>query len=189
VKIFIYHDLRIWSSLDSRISQISDFGASQVHDSRASQVHDSRASQVHDSRTSQVTIILKWTVVSHEEARFGCLFRTLPKNLKSTQKPVRFPMQTSRFHETGIIIPMMIHELISRISENPTFRGCKVFPRFHNTSPLGKQVDSDDPISRISLNSSKKCHPRNVGVDTCPPDFSQQSYRGSFLKLPPRPYK
>jgi hypothetical protein len=44
VKIFIYHDFRIWTSLDSRIPQISDFGASRVHDSRVSQVHDYRAS-------------------------------------------------------------------------------------------------------------------------------------------------
>jgi hypothetical protein len=80
----------------------------------------------------QVSIILKWTTDSREEARFGYHFRILPENLKNTQKPVRFPTRTSRFHETGIIILMMINELISRISANPTFRGCKVFPEFPN---------------------------------------------------------
>jgi hypothetical protein len=90
-----------------------DYRASRVHDSRASQVHDSKASQVHDSRASQVSTILEWTVDSREEARFGYHFRTLLENLKNTQKPVKFPSRTSHFHEIGIIIPMMIHELIS----------------------------------------------------------------------------
>jgi hypothetical protein len=65
------------------------------------------------------------------------------------------------------------------------------FPDFPNTSPSGKRVDSDNPIPRKSKNFSKKRHHRNVGVDMCPPEISQQSTRGEFLKLPPppRPYK
>jgi hypothetical protein len=45
--------------------------------------------------------------------------------------------------------------------------------------------------SRKLLNFSKKCHPWNVRVDTRPPETSQRSIRGVFLKLPPppRPYK
>jgi hypothetical protein len=34
---------------------------------------------------------------------------------------------------------------------DPTFRGCKVFAQFPNTSPSGKRVDSDDPVPRINL--------------------------------------
>jgi hypothetical protein len=64
------------------------------------------------------------------------------------------------------------------------------FPEFPNTSPSGKRVDSDDPIPRKSQNFSKERHPRNVGVDTRPPEISQRSNRGEFLKLPPpRPSK
>jgi hypothetical protein len=61
------------------------------------------------------------------------------------------------------------------------------FPEFPNTSPSRKRVDSDDPIPRKSQNFSKKRHPRNVGVDTRPPEISQRSNRGEFLKLPPLP--
>jgi hypothetical protein len=73
--------------------------------------------------------------------------------------------------------------------DNPTFRGCKVFPEFPNTSLLGKWFDSDDPIPQKLLNSSKKCHPRNVGVKTRFPENPQRSYRDGFLELPPHPYK
>jgi hypothetical protein len=61
-EIFTHHNIRIWTSLDSRISQVRDSRSSCVHDSRSSQVHDSRSSQirdfkalqVHDSRSSQI---------------------------------------------------------------------------------------------------------------------------------------
>jgi hypothetical protein len=66
-------------------------------------------------------------------------------------------------------------------------RGWRFFPEFPNTSPSGKQVDSDDPIPRKLLNFSKKPHPRNVGVDTRPLETSQRSNRGGFLKLPLSP--
>jgi hypothetical protein len=103
--IFARHDPRIWTSLDSRASpihdsrssrvhdfsssQIHDFKASQVHDSRSSQirdfkalhVHDSRSSQIRDLKASQVSTTLKWTLDSSEEARLGCHFRSLLKNL------------------------------------------------------------------------------------------------------------
>jgi hypothetical protein len=69
--------------------------------------------------------------------------------------------------------------------DNSTFRGCKCFIELPNTSPSGKWVDSDDPFPRKLSNFGKKCHPRNVGVDTCPPENSQRSNRGDFLKLPP----
>jgi hypothetical protein len=79
-------------------------------------------------------------------------------------------------HFTNFIIPD-----VSRVTG---------FPEFPNTSPSGKRVDSDDPIPRKSQNFGKKRHPRNVGVDTRPPEISQRSNRGGFLKLPPpRPYK
>jgi hypothetical protein len=76
-------------------------------------------------------------------------------------------------------------KLISWTSANSTFRGWKVFPEFPNTSPSGKRVDSDDLFPRKLLNSGKKRHPRNVRVDTRPPENSQRSNRGEFLKLPP----
>jgi hypothetical protein len=79
--------------------------------------------------------------------------------------------------------------LISWISSNPTFRRWKIFPEFPNTSPSGKRVDSDNPNPQNFRILVKKCHPRNVGVDTRPPGTSQRSNRGGFLKLPPHPYK
>jgi hypothetical protein len=43
--------------------------------------------------------------------------------------------------------------------DNPTFRGCKDFTKFPNTSPSGKRVDSDDPFPRQLLNLDKKTSP------------------------------
>jgi hypothetical protein len=61
------------------------------------------------------------------------------------------------------------------------------FPEFPNTSPSGKQVDSDDPIPRTFRSFSKKRHPRNIGGDTRHPETSQRSNRGTFAELPPSP--
>jgi hypothetical protein len=57
------------------------------------------------------------------------------------------------------------------------------FPKFPNTSPSGKRVDSDDPIPRTFQNFSQKRHPRNVGGDTRHPETSQRSNRGAFAEL------
>jgi hypothetical protein len=58
IKTFTRYNLRTWSSVDFRFSQIPipdcDFGTSQVRDSRSSQIHDFGASQVQGSRSSQV---------------------------------------------------------------------------------------------------------------------------------------
>jgi hypothetical protein len=113
VDIFTHHNLRIWTSLDSRISQvhdsrssrvhdsgsspvhdsrssqIRDFRALHVHDSRSPQIHDFKASQVHDPRASQVSTTLKWKADSHEEARFGCHFCTLLENLSHEFRQTR----------------------------------------------------------------------------------------------------
>jgi hypothetical protein len=43
------------------------------------------------------------------------------------------------------------HMNLSTNLADPTFRGCKVFAQFPNTSPSGKRVDSDGPIPRIDL--------------------------------------
>jgi hypothetical protein len=59
------------------------------------------------------------------------------------------------------------------------------FPKFPNTTPSAKRVDSDDPIPRTFQNFSKKRHPRNVGGDTRHPETSQRSNRGAFAELPP----
>jgi hypothetical protein len=83
------HDSRSSWVYDSSSSQIRDFKASQVHDSRSSQIrdfkplqfHDSRSLQIHDFKASQVSTTLKWTSDSREEARLGCHFRSLLKNL------------------------------------------------------------------------------------------------------------
>jgi hypothetical protein len=71
--------------------------------------------------------------------------------------------------------------------DSPTLRGWQGFTKFPNTSPSGKRVDSDDPFPRKPFNLGKKRHPQSVGVDTGPPETSQQSNRGGFLKLPPSP--
>jgi hypothetical protein len=42
-------------------------------------------------------------------------------------KLIKIPSWMFHFHETGALIPRAIRELISRISANPTFWGCKVF--------------------------------------------------------------
>jgi hypothetical protein len=42
-------------------------------------------------------------------------------------KLIRIPSWMFHFHETGVLIPRVIREFISRISANPTFQGCKVF--------------------------------------------------------------
>jgi hypothetical protein len=140
---------------DSGASLVHDSRSSQVHDSRSLQVHDSRSSQVHDSRVSHVSIFLKSILDSREEARFGCCFRTSPKNLSHELRQIR--------HSVGV----------------------RFSPEFPNTSPSGKWVDSDNLFPRKLLNSGEKRHPRTVGVDTRPPENSQRSNRGDFLKLPP----
>jgi hypothetical protein len=142
---------------DSESSQVRDFRYSQVLDSRSSQVHDSGSSQVHDSRISQISIFLKYTIDSREETRYGCYFRTLPENLCHELRQIRRSV------------------------------GVRFSPEFPNTSPSGKRVESDDPFPRKLLNSGKKRHPRTVGVDTRPPENSQRSNRGDFLKLPLSP--
>jgi hypothetical protein len=64
------------------------------------------------------------------------------------------------------------------------------FPKFPNTSPSGKRVDSDDPIPRILRKFSKKRHPRNVGGDTRRPGALERLNRGRFRGTTPlHPYK
>jgi hypothetical protein len=58
------------------------------------------------------------------------------------------------------------------------------FPKFPNTSPSGKRVDSDDPIPQIFRKFSKKRHPRNVGGDTRRPGTLERLDRGRFAELP-----
>jgi hypothetical protein len=180
MKIFIHHNLRIWTSLDSWISQIPDSGVSQVHDSRVSHASDSRVSHVCDSRTSQVPNILKWVDSSSTEAWFGNYFHTFSGKLAKHLKHVRI---SSRF-------PYLIKLSLSPLGAsrtcfmnfgNPTFWGCKTFTQFLNTSPSGKRFDSDDPVPQKLLNFGKKHHPQNVRVDTRPPENSQRSSRGGFL--------
>jgi hypothetical protein len=102
------------------------------------------------------------------------------------------PATDSKFTRNSQIQLLFSHitwKLISWNPVNPTFRGCKIFPEFPNTSPSGKRVDSDNSIPQKLSDSGKKRHPRNIGVDKRPPGISQRSNRGGFLKLPPHPYK
>jgi hypothetical protein len=95
--IFTHCNLRIWTSLYSRTSQVRDSRSSRVRDSRSSQVRDFKASQVHDSRpsrirnfkTSQVSTTLKWTTDSCEEARLGCHFHSLLEDLSREFRQTR----------------------------------------------------------------------------------------------------
>jgi hypothetical protein len=50
---------------------------------------------------------------------------------------VKIPSWMFPFHETDVFIPVVIHELISRISATPTFRGYKVFSNSPTLAPRG----------------------------------------------------
>jgi hypothetical protein len=52
-------------------------------------------------------------------------------------KLIKIPSWMFHFHETGALIPRAIRELISRISANPTFWGCKFFPNSPTLAPRG----------------------------------------------------
>jgi hypothetical protein len=54
------------------------------------------------------------------------------------------------FHKTGVLIPRVIRELISRVSANPTFRGYKVFPN-SPTHPLVRLILSLFAICMLVL--------------------------------------
>jgi hypothetical protein len=119
--IFTYHNLRIWTSLDSwtsqvrdsrssrvrdfRSSQIRDFGSSQTRDFKTSQVHDSRPSQIHDFKTSQVSTTLKWTVDPREEARLGCHVRSFLENLSREFRQTRRFVGVSFFLNSPTLAP------------------------------------------------------------------------------------
>jgi hypothetical protein len=67
------------------------------------------------------------------------------------------------------------------------FEGVRFFPNSPTLAPWGSGLTSTIRFHKNFWILVKKHHPRNVRVDTRPPDFSQRSYRGSFLKLPPSP--
>jgi hypothetical protein len=153
------HDLRGFAGSRFQIFTSSRLWASQVQGFASSQVRDFGTPQVQDSRSSQV--------------RDSELHRSRASDLR------KFAIRSftgSRFLKTHFMNFVKLD--VSRVTG---------FPEFPNTSPSGKRVDSDDPIPRKSQNFSKKRHPRNVGVDTRPPEISQRSNRGEFLKLPPSP--
>jgi hypothetical protein len=59
---------------------------------------------------------------------------------------------------------------------------------FLNSPTLALRGSGLTPTNRFHENlwiSVKKRHPRNVRMDTRPPETSQRSNRGEFLKLPP----
>jgi hypothetical protein len=162
-EILTRRDFRTRTSANSRTSQISDFVVSQVHDSGSSRVQDSRSSQVRDSelRRSRASNLRKFAISELHRFKIPDLHKFATPSFAGFLKT----------HFTNFI------KLdVSRVTG---------FPKFPNTSPSGKRVDSNDPIPRKSQNFSKKRHPRNVGVDTRHPEISQRSNRGGFLKLPP----
>jgi hypothetical protein len=120
-------------SLIPRTSQIPVFKTSQVPDSRSSQVSDSRSSQVPDLRKFLIPELRRFQPswnrqqIRTKEPDSAIIFAYYLKTWKHL-KLIRIPSWMIRFHKTGIIIPIMICELTSRISANPTFWGCKVFP-------------------------------------------------------------
>jgi hypothetical protein len=150
-----------------------------------SQVQDSRSLQVRDSglRRSKALDLRKFTILELHKFKIPDLHKFASPSFAGPGLRIfassRFWSFTgSRFLKTHFTNFVKLD--VSRVTG---------FPEFPNTSPLGKRVDSDVPIPRKSQNFSKKRHPRNVGVDTRPPEISQRSNRGEFLKLPPRPYK
>jgi hypothetical protein len=60
---------------------------------------------------------------------------------------------------------------------------------FSEICGIGSSESTRFPEGLVLGNSGNTYHSRNVGVDTRPPETSQRSNRGEFLKLPPRPYK
>jgi hypothetical protein len=167
-EIFIRRDFRTLTSANSRISQTPDFVVSQVHDSGSSQVRDLRGFA--GPRFQIFT--------SSRLSSFACPgLRIFASSRFWSFAGSRFQIFAgSRFLKTYFMNFIKLDILM-----------VTSFPEFPNTSPSGKRVHSDDPIPRKSQNFSKKRHPRNVGVDTRPPEISQWSNRGAFLKLPPSP--
>jgi hypothetical protein len=166
-EIFVRRDFRTRTSANSRTSQTSDSVVSRVHDSGSSQVHDLML------RMFKIPDLHKFATprFASPELRIfaGLGFRSFTGT--------RFQIFTSsRFLKTHFTNFVRLD--VSRVIG---------FLEFPNTSPLGKRVNSDDPIPRKSQNFSKKRHPQNVRVVTRPPEISQRSNRCEFLKLPPSP--
>jgi hypothetical protein len=69
------------------------------------------------------------------------------------------------------------------------FEGNSFFLNCPTLAPRGSGLTATIRFHENHWISVKKRHPLNVGVDTRPPETSQRSNRGGFLKLPPRPYK
>jgi hypothetical protein len=139
-----------------------------------SQVRAPGASQVPNCRIWRELYILKQVEKFEHKGLTRLLLSCFWfKDLRNTQNILRFLYTTTlanSFHEFR-------QSGVSRVR----------FTMSPNTSPSGKQVDSDDPFPQKLSNFGKKCHPQNVGVDTCPPENSQRSNRGNFLKLPASP--
>jgi hypothetical protein len=75
--------------------------------------------------------------------------------------------------------------LSQEFRQTQRFEGVRFFPNSPTLAPRGSGLTLMIRFHENSWILVKKCNPRNVGVDTHPLDLSQQSYRGSFLKLPP----
>jgi hypothetical protein len=73
----------------------------------------------------------------------------------------------------------------SRIRQLQRFEGVRFLSNSPTLTPRVSGLTSTIRFHENFSNSGKNCHPQNVAVDTRPPENSQRSYRGNFLKLSP----
>jgi hypothetical protein len=139
-EIFIRRDFRTQTSADSRISQTPNFVVSQVHDSGSSPVCDLRG-----FTGTRFPIFTSSRLPSFA----GPGLRVFASSRFRSFADSRFQI----FAGSGFLKTYFTNFVkldVSRVTG---------FPEFPNTSPSGKRVDSDDPISRKSQNFSKKTSP------------------------------
>jgi hypothetical protein len=77
------------------------------------------------------------------------LFHTMLEDQRIVCKTNRTHLWMSPCHESDFLSWGTFTNIFTN-SATPTFWGWKLFPQFPNTSPSGKQVDSDDPFPQKS---------------------------------------
>jgi hypothetical protein len=145
-----------WLSSDSQIlpPQLPNFGSPDTWFHKFS-IPDLRSFKIPDLHRFKIPDLRRFMTPDLRRFMIPNLRRFTIPDLRRFMTPYihRFdhPATDSRFTRNSqiqLLFSHIIWKLISWNPANPTFRGCKVFPEFPNTSLSGKRVDSDDPIPR-----------------------------------------